>query len=37
MRFSDKQKKIVCIVIAVAMVIPIAISVVGMVAGVPGM
>lgn len=37
MRFNDKQKKIVCIVIAVAMIVPIAISVVGMFAGIPGM
>ncbi len=33
MRFTDKQKKIMCIVLAVAMVIPVAISVVAMFTG----
>lgn len=33
MRFTDKQKKVICIVMAVAMVVPIAISVVSMFVG----
>ena len=37
MRFTDKQKKIVCLVVAIAMIIPIAISVIGIAAGIPGM
>ena len=37
MRFTDKQKKIVCIVVAVAMIVPIAISIVGMFVGAAGM
>lgn len=37
MRFSDNQKKIVCIVVAVVMIVPIVISVVGMFMGGAGM
>lgn len=33
MHFNDKQKKIICLVIAVAMVVPIAIGVVSMFMG----
>jgi hypothetical protein len=37
MRFTDKQKKILCLVVAVAMIIPIAISVISMFVGVAGL
>lgn len=33
MRFNDKQKKIVCIVIAIAMIVPIALGAFAIVAG----
>lgn len=33
MRFTDKQKRVLCIVMAVAMVVPVAISVVSMFVG----
>jgi flagellar basal body-associated protein FliL len=33
MHFNDKQKKIICLVIAVAMVVPIAIGVIAMFVG----
>lgn len=33
MQFSNRQKKIICIVVAVAMIVPIAIGIVGMFMG----
>ncbi len=35
MRFNDKQKKIICAVVAVAMLVPVAIGIVSMF--IPGM